>query len=194
MEEVLGVDRDLIEHLLTTDFGYIDTKEGYDLIRLNLRPIDRALAESDNSFKQVIPYLVVQYENELLLYKRTKKQSETRLHEKLSIGIGGHINPIDSTPVSDTIIECLKRELEEEVSIELMSEPEFMGFINDDTTEVGRVHLGLVFKGVAARKSFTVNEMEKMKCEWVSMKFIKENYQSLETWSQIVFISLITQQ
>lgn len=191
MEKVLGVNRNLIEHLLTTDFGYIDNKEGYDFIRLNLSPMDRELAELDNSFKQVIPYLVVQYKDELLLYKRTKKQTESRLHEKLSLGIGGHINPIDSTLVSDTIIECLKRELAEEVSIELATEPEFMGFINDDTNEVGQVHLGLVFKGIATKKSFTVNEIEKMKCVWVSIAFIKDNYQNLETWSQIVFNSLI---
>ena len=191
MEIVLGVERKLIQHLLTTDFGYIENKEGYDFIKLNLSPMERNLAEVDDSFKQVIPYLIIKFKDELLIYKRTKKQTETRLHDKFSLGIGGHINPIDTTCFSDTVMECLKREIKEEISLSLENTPKFIGFINDDTNEVGKVHLGLVFVAEALNKSFTVNEVEKMKCQWVSTKFIEQNYQNLETWSQIVFNSYI---
>lgn len=191
MEEVLGIERSLIKDLLKAEAGFIDSKKEYNFIRKNLSSKNREVAEYDSSFKQVIPYLIISYEKEILLYKRKKKQNEARLHEKLSIGVGGHINPIDINKNKDVIKACLKRELEEEINIELTDPPKFIGFINDDTNEVGQVHLGLVFFGKVANKSFSVNEDEKMDCKWVSIPFIKENYQSLETWSQIVYNSLL---
>ncbi len=195
MEIVLGVNRNLIEHLLTDECGFIQGASiDYDFIKCNLISRDRDLAEIDFSFKQVIPYLYVQYESDILLYRRTKKQTETRLHEKLSIGIGGHINPIDTVDDSDAIIEGLKRELEEEITIKLESEPEFMGFINDDLSEVGKVHLGLVFRASAESRDFKVEEFDKMRCDWASQDQIKSSYEGMETWSQIVYNSLLKQQ
>jgi predicted NUDIX family phosphoesterase len=171
MEKVLGVERNLIKSLLTSEFGYIpDTK--YEFIERNLQPRDREHAETDETFKQIIPYLYIECGQNFLLYKRTKKQSEERLHEKLSLGIGGHINPIDCT--SDSVINnCLLRELTEEVTVHDLdpASTEFLGFINDDLSEVGKVHLGLVFKAKAFSEKITVNETDKLNCEWVNFTY-----------------------
>jgi len=191
MEQVLGVKRALLEHLLTSEFGYI-TDSNYDFIEKNLESRDRAAAETDSSFKQIIPYLFIEYDKRYLLYRRTKNQSEERLHEKLSLGIGGHINPIDC--FSPQIINnCLLRELEEEVTVHDLetNSARFLGFINDDISEVGRVHLGLVFKANASSMKITVNEIDKLHCDWVSREYLIENSQKLESWSQIVLDNLI---
>ena len=91
----------------------------------------------------------------------------------------------------DIITEALKRELTEEIDIPIVDTPTFIGFINDDLTEVGSVHLGLVFCAQAVSKSFNVVEKDKMRCEWVSKDFINDNFEKLETWSQILFSSVI---
>lgn len=89
------------------------------------------------------------------------------------------------------IPECLERELEEEISIELKKTPEFKGFINDDTNEVGRVHLGIVYFAEAKSDAFTVNEHDKIIAEWVSIRDLELKYDNMETWSQIVFNNII---
>lgn len=193
-EIVLGLDRHLLSEILTTKKGFIKDSIHYSFIKQNLRGMDRPLAENDSSFKQVIPYLFIQHGDEFLLYVRTKKQTETRLHEKMSLGIGGHINPIDEVSKEDIINEALKRELTEEIDIPIISSPSFLGFINDDLTEVGSVHLGLVFSAQAVSKSFNVVEKDKMRCEWVSKEFISNNYDKLESWSQILYSALIMNQ
>ncbi|MFB2119453.1 NUDIX domain-containing protein [Parapedobacter sp. 2B3] len=190
MEIVLGVKRELLHGILVTDFGYIDNQD-YSIIINNLSSEPRDLAETNPQFKQIIPYLFITHNSQYLLYNRTKAQTERRLHNKLSLGIGGHINPIDNIEAGNTIVQCLERELEEEVSIELVGNPDFLGFINDEQSEVGRVHLGMVFRGQAKSQSFTINEPDKMTCRWADKSTIANNYKALESWSQIVFDSLI---
>jgi len=192
MEIILGIDRKLIAHFLLQDFGFIkEEDDNYNYLINNLSSKEREIAEYDSTFKQVIPYLIIQHNDFFLLNKRSKKQSEKRLHEKLSLGIGGHINPIDSSGISDVIVQCLNRELNEEIDIDLVSSPEFLGYINDDVTDVGKVHLGLVFKATSKSRIFYVRETEKMKCEWVDKSYLIQNYEKIETWSQIVIDSLI---
>lgn len=184
-EQVLGVERSAINMLLSSDRGFIKNTPWYDLINHNLTSKLREDAEVDVSFKQIIPYLVIKNGHRYLTYSRSNKQTEARLHDKLSIGIGGHINPGD-TVVSDVIIQALTRELSEEVLIELDAPPAFQGFINDDTTEVGRVHLGLVFLATSTSNRFFVKEFEKMSCYWASLEELHKSYERMESWSQIV--------
>ena len=190
MEVILGVQRDLIENILNTDYGFISEIDSYQLIKDNLTSMERDLAETDNSFKQIIPYLFIEFEDKILTYERTKKQSESRLHNKLSIGIGGHINPIDDFMDSDIIIECLKREINEEIDIELINDPIFIGIINDDLSEVGKVHLGLVFKAKAKTEKFEILEKDKMIGKWSSSTEIEKDFDRMESWSQIVLDSI----
>lgn len=115
---------------------------------MSYRP--RAEMEKDPSFKQFIPYVIFRHTDDvgnvsLFQYTRGKGQGEARLHAKRSIGIGGHISSDDAAIVgSHPYEEGLRRELAEEVSIDTAYRESCIGLINDDETEVGKVHLGVV--------------------------------------------------
>jgi predicted NUDIX family phosphoesterase len=113
---------------------------------MSYRP--RAEMEQDPSFKQLIPYVIFRHtapsgEVQLFQYTRGKGQGEERLHSKRSIGIGGHISSLDASAQS-VYDEGMRRELAEEVRIETPYRASLAGLINDDLTEVGKVHLGVV--------------------------------------------------
>src|SRR5439155_2715946 len=108
----------------------------------------RSAMENDPTFKQLIPYVIFRYRDaggqaHLFQYTRGKGQGESRLHAKRSVGIGGHISADDSAQHS-AYDEGMRRELEEEVIIDTPYRGQMIGLINDDETEVGRVHLGVV--------------------------------------------------
>ena len=148
--------------------------------------IDRPTAEVSPQYKQIIPYVVIRHGERWFLLQRTQKQTEARLHLKLSIGVGGHINP--DTP---DLLDGLHKELEEEVHVAGDYDLTFAGILNDDTTEVGSVHLGAVFVLETHDPDVTVRETEKMTGRWVSVGELGEVYGELETWSQIVFDALV---
>src|SRR5205085_4186505 len=99
--------------------------------------IDRPTAEVSPQYKQIIPYVVIRHRDAFFLLQRTQKQTEARLHHKMSIGVGGHINP--DTP---ELLDGLQKELEEEVDVRGDYDLAFAGILNDDSTDVGSVHLG----------------------------------------------------
>ena len=110
------------------------------------RPRDEM--ERDPGFKQLIPYCIFQYVNDdqsidVFQYTRGKGQGEKRLHSKRSVGIGGHISTLDAHDDSPYDLG-MQRELEEEVVIDTLYTQEQIGLINDDQTDVGKVHLGVV--------------------------------------------------
>jgi predicted NUDIX family phosphoesterase len=115
---------------------------------ISYRP--RGQMEQDPTFKQLIPYVIFRHTDSggavhLFQYTRGKGQGESRLHAKRSIGIGGHISADDAGAVgANPYEEGLRRELAEEVSIETPCTSRCVGLINDDETEVGKVHLGVV--------------------------------------------------
>jgi predicted NUDIX family phosphoesterase len=147
----------------------------------------RDKAETDPNYKQIIPYVFARYGNKYLMLKRLNKQTEKRLHGKLSLGIGGHINPMDIIPGNDVLLSGLKRELNEEVKLEYDERPSFLGIINDETTEVGKYHLGLVYELLCVSSSFRILEKDKMEGRWVDVDDIIKNYDLLESWSQVLF-------
>lgn len=114
------------------------------LIPENLFYIDRDIAENDPSYKQLIPYCFITRANELFYYERSKKGSEERLHNLLSLGVGGHINPCDGNN-KETVSAACKRELDEEVEYTNFNGGIFAGLINDDSDAVNSVHFGVVF-------------------------------------------------
>ena len=108
----------------------------------------RGEMERDPSFKQLIPYVIFRYTDaagqpRLFQYTRGTGQGEQRLHSQRSVGIGGHISADDAAEVSP-YDEGMRRELAEEVSIDTKYQQRCVGLINDDETEVGKVHLGVV--------------------------------------------------
>jgi predicted NUDIX family phosphoesterase len=147
--------------------------------------IDRPTAEVSPQYKQIIPYVVIRQGEQYFLLQRTRKQTESRLHDKLSIGVGGHINP--DTP---DLLDGLHKELEEEVHVAGDYDLTFAGILNDDTTEVGSVHLGAVFFLDSHDPNVTVRETDKMTGRWVSREELDAERERLETWSQIVLDEL----
>lgn len=148
--------------------------------------IDRPIAEVSPQYKQIIPYVIIRHDDSFFLLQRTRKQTEARLHDKFSIGIGGHVNP--ETP---ELVDGLLKELDEEVTIDGDYEISFAGILNDDTSDVGRVHLGTVFVLDSATREVRVAETEKMVGRWATIRELESLYASMETWSQIVFDDFI---
>lgn len=148
--------------------------------------LDRPTAELSPQYKQIIPYVIIRHGQSYFLLQRTQKQTEARLHHKLSLGIGGHINP--DTP---DLLDGLHKELEEEVNVAGDYDLTFAGILNDDTTEVGTVHLGAVYVLEAHDADVTVRETEKMTGRWVDAAELPALREQLETWSQIVYDTLI---
>jgi predicted NUDIX family phosphoesterase len=150
--------------------------------------LPRAQAENDPTHKQIVPYALLAFENKVLYYVRGKKAGEQRLVAKGSIGIGGHMNDSDESLFAwdeAAYRAGVEREVNEEVRIETKFEDRIVALLNDDTTEVGRVHLGIVhvFKlaepRVAKREAMITNLAFLGKDELIARR------QSLETWSQL---------
>jgi predicted NUDIX family phosphoesterase len=147
--------------------------------------------EEDPLFKQIIPYGVISNKESFYLFKRTSGQTEKRLQNLFSLGVGGHMNPSDSMESNEQyLIDELKRELYEEVKLLngcLIEDIEFIGFINDDTVPVGRVHIGLLYIIHVSNKEVYINETDKMTADWIDKPVLVEFYDLMETWSEIAF-------
>ena len=147
--------------------------------------------EEDPSFKQIIPYAIISCKESFYLFKRTSRQTEKRLYNKLSLGVGGHMNPSNSmVPEEKYLIDELKRELFEEVKLLngcLIEDIEFIGFINDDTISVSSVHIGLLYDIHVSNKDLYINETDKMSADWIEKPNLAEFYEGMETWTKIAF-------
>jgi predicted NUDIX family phosphoesterase len=154
--------------------------------------VERREAETEPSWKQCIPYCLLTHQDQILLLERLPAQTETRLHGLLSIGIGGHINPCDLEGPSHLIENSAHREIQEEARVELADPPQFLGFVNDDGTEVGAVHLGIVLT-CRAKTPPRVKETEKMQGRLEPLVKVKKMCDSsplFETWSSAILASL----
>lgn len=184
-EQVMVVPTPLLAPFFTGRLIRHDTDAILDVIAGKHVFIERATAEVSPQYKQIIPYVVIRCGNEFFVLKRTAKQTETRLHHKVSLGIGGHINP------GRTLMEGLQQELDEEVAVGARYDLQFVGILNDDSTDVGRVHLGAVYVLDIAEKRVTVKETEKMSGEWMHRDALATVREAMETWSQIVYDDFI---
>ncbi len=145
----------------------------------------RTQMEEDPSFKQLIPYIVIRYSNKIFRYKRTKRGGENRLHHFYSIGVGGHINPADDNlfETEDQLLyEAALRELHEEVKIQGEVQLQHVGFINDESNEVGKVHLGLVYEAWPSSPDISPRESALSQGEWVDVNHLL-NGVDYESWS-----------
>ena len=188
-EQVMVVEREalgafLVEQGLVQD----GTDEVLDIIVERHFFLDRPTAEVSPQYKQIIPYVLIRHGESWFLLQRTPKQTEARLHHKLSLGIGGHINP--DTP---ELFDGLQKELEEEVEVVGDYDLSFVGILNDDTTDVGTVHLGAVYVLDAHQGEVHVRETEKMSGRWVPAAELAQHREAMETWSQIVYDAVIAE-
>lgn len=147
--------------------------------------------EEDLLFKQIIPYGLISNKNSFYLFKRTSGQTEKRLQNLFSLGVGGHMNPGNSVVSEDQyLIDELKRELFEEVRLLngcMIEKIEFIGFINDDTIQVGRFHLGLLYNIQLSSNEVCVNETDKMTAEWIEKPDLHDFYECMETWTKLAY-------
>ncbi len=155
------------------------------------RFLPRSQVEKDPSYKQLIPYVIMTHNGRYLSYVRGKKAGETRLLGLRSIGIGGHINPIDAdnsplfAHVFDNYLAAVEREVAEEVAVETAHTDRIVALLNDDSNEVGRVHLGVVhYWQLDAPK---VNKREQMITQMTFMTpaELQQVADTLETWSSL---------
>jgi predicted NUDIX family phosphoesterase len=152
--------------------------------------LSRALAENDPTHKQIIPYAIISQGNTVLHYVRGKKAGEQRLVAKGSIGIGGHMNQEDESLFNFAIDEAayragVEREVNEEINIESPFEDRIVALLNDDTTEVGQVHLGIVHIFRLKEPKVTKRESMITNLEFLTRDELVARRENLETWSQI---------
>lgn len=147
----------------------------------------RSAVEPDPAWKQLIPYLVLRDGPAWFLMRRTRAGGDARLHDLYSIGVGGHLNPGDGG-----IEGGLRREVAEELLTDLDPRFELVGLLNDDTTEVGSVHLGVVFVADTGGTPVAIRETEKLSAEWADDRAVRAVEDRMETWSRIVFEALAT--
>ena len=156
-----------------------------------LKFMPRSQAETDPSYKQLIPYVIMTCNGKYLNYVRGKRAGETRLVGNRSIGIGGHINPVDELPLFKADIReafylrAVEREVAEEVSVESNHTDKIAALLNDDSNEVGSVHLGIVHYWELEEPKVEKREQMITQMTFMSADELREVRDSLETWSML---------
>ncbi len=149
--------------------------------------VERRHAEKDSTMKQIIPYCVLMRGDDIFVLRRKERGGESRLFNLHSIGVGGHINPVDGAV--DPLRAGLERELEEEMEIDGEYSVQPLGVINDESQPVGSVHFGMVF-GIRPKGKVRVRETDQLEGEWVSAeqlsRRVKAERESFESWSALI--------
>lgn len=152
---------------------------------IHTRYMPRDEAEHDPSYKQLIPYCIFRHGDSIFCYTRGTAQGEARLHAKRSVGVGGHISTLDRDRSKEPYRAGMERELEEEVSIETGYSEELVGMINDDLTDVGKVHLGVVHIFDVDNPQVLPREKSMIGSGFVPLAQLVRDRDQFETWSQI---------
>ena len=157
--------------------------------------MDRPEAEKNPEYKQLIPYVIMAYEETYLCYIRGTGVDEKRLAQKASIGIGGHINPTDAMQLSSNdlhkvYLNAVAREVAEEVIVDTEYEDKIVSLINDDSNEVGQVHLGIIHLWRLARPNVRNREQEICQLRFMKIDELKKIRDKMETWSQLCIDNL----
>ena len=190
-EEVLVIPRALLDEI--GSFEGLRTVGLNEAIRRLLDPanhffMERAAAEEDPSHKQLIPYCIFRCGDRILHYTRGKSGGESRLHAKISVGVGGHVNPIDmgegrSGP--DAYHAAVTREIEEELDLPEEHAHRIIALLNDDSNPVGQVHLGIVHLVELKSEAVASREDALSDLEFSSLGDLNGDlFERLETWSQ----------
>jgi predicted NUDIX family phosphoesterase len=158
--------------------------------RRQFRP--RGEVEEDPDFQQIIPYLVFRNSDRYFLTRRLKQSTEKRLRHLYSLGVGGHINRVDvADEAADPVEEGLRREFEEEVVYEGDWSHRLIGLINDDSNDVSRVHLALVYEVTGGHSEISIRETGKLEGELLRLEEMKIYYLDMESWSQLIYDHLL---
>jgi len=161
------------------------------LILANHKFLPRGKVESDPAWQQIIPYLVLNFAGKIFLMKRKGNHTESRLSGMYSIGVGGHINREDTKGLGKLsqaaqVFSLAKREFGEEIEYKGRYQTKFLGLLNDDSNEVGMVHLGLIVHLSGDSKDAEVKDEHKSG-KFVSFAELDKYKNRMETWSRIVY-------
>src|ERR1700744_5551327 len=185
-ERVLCFERNLFEKLGVFHGLSMDVEKYLPVVtaQANITYLNRSEAEQDKRYKQLIPYALIIYGDRILRYRRGKGGQETRLHGLYSVGVGGHISEEDTGLFSKGpgYHEAMKRELMEEVAIDVTKEMA-VAVINDDSTDVGYVHLGIVHVVYVADEAIANGRSGIVGAEFVSISEAVKNPGAYESWS-----------
>jgi predicted NUDIX family phosphoesterase len=150
--------------------------------------MDRAAAEEDPSHKQLIPYCVFRHGDRILHYTRGKSGGESRLHAQISVGVGGHVNPVDTgggRTGSDAYHAAVTREIDEELVLPGRHDHRIIALLNDDSNPVGRVHLGIVHLVELDNDAVSAREEALAELAFTALAELNGSLHArLETWSQ----------
>ncbi|MBS3950119.1 MAG: NUDIX domain-containing protein [Peptococcaceae bacterium] len=191
MEHVLVVPNEQVQGFLSQTGFVAGDRAQLEAILVGAQYLERNLAEGDPRYRQLIPYVVVLQSGLVLTMQRLKAQSESRLHMKLSCGVGGHINPCDGPMDEVVIMRAATREVEEEVYIQNFEHDllHFVGFINDDSTAVSRDHLGCVYL-LNVQGLVEIRETDMMTGAFLCISELRARFNELESWSQLILPKL----
>ncbi|QWQ38162.1 NUDIX domain-containing protein [Gemella sp. zg-570] len=194
-EQILVVERNIIfDNEKNNFYGFIPkSDEKVSNIRKtfsNYQVKRRGDMEEDPSYKQLISYTLVKDKKtgNVLVYTRLIGGGEARLHGKSSVGIGGHMNNVAEKNIDEILKINASREVEEEIGIdfqEVLDNIEFIGLINDDKEEVGKVHIGLVYIVEVDKEKINVTEDDTLLVEWLNSDKAK-NIGNYESWSEFL--------
>ena len=194
-ENVLVIRRNLFDQLGSFQGLNFEPEKYLNLLlsRGNNFFFPRAQAENDPAYKQIISYVLLAFQDRVLYYVRGKKAGEQRLVAKGSIGIGGHMNESDESLFAwdeQAYRAGVEREVNEEIKIDTPFQDRIVALLNDDTTEVGRVHLGIVHIFHLAEQKVEKREAIITNLAFLTRAELMARRESLETWSQICLDSL----
>ena len=192
-EQVLVVERKVLEEAGMFQGLVFDVQRYLDKLFVPGVPrfMTRSQAETDPNYKQLIPYVIMSCDGRYLSYVRGRRAGEARLAGNRSIGIGGHINPIDADNSSlfaylyENYLTAVQREVAEEVSVEAGHSDKIVALLNDDSTEVGSVHLGIVHHWILDSPDVSRREQVITQMAFMSPAELREVRDSMETWSQL---------
>ncbi len=200
-EELLCFRRSILsKYPISNQRTFYDVQLWEDILD-NLELLSRSKAEKNYDYKQLVVYILIKAEQLYLIYKRTEKSREERLHNKYSLGVGGHVNVGDKNQRQlhthsqynksrglDFIIRGVWREIKEEVNIQskIVRGPELLCFVNDDSNVVGLVHFGLVWMLEVEEPKVFRKGKGLSKMEFMDLEHLKRKRSSFEAWSQLL--------
>ena len=191
-EQVLVIERKVLETAGMFQGLMFDVERYVDQIFLSGVPrnMPRSQAEEDPNYKQIIPYVIMTHDETYLSYVRGKRSGEGRLVGNRSMGIGGHINPVDDRRLFcdghwESYLEAVEREVEEEVTVECDHTDQVVALLNDDSNAVGQVHLGIVHCWILEAPKVSKKEQMITQLDFMSAAQLQAERDSLETWSRL---------
>lgn len=181
-ENVLVVETEGVLRLIGNQEGVVEVPEE-EFLKLLSKGffVPRTRAEYDETLRQIIPYIVLKEGDDFIFFKRTTNQTEKRLHNLITLGVGGHLNDKDGKDPHECFLNGLKRELDEEVKVDLLG-IEYRGLINETENPVSRVHLGVLY--IAQVRYYGLAEPENF-VEYRS-KVLSPYVEEMEGWAKVV--------